>query len=238
MHRRKKKINRYSIVDKSRALWVTISQLELSHKVYWVTEKWSRVKEKPGISRIRTEKTTKSVLETIHGPGPAWVGFGQVGLIWRVGHASGNPRDRLESVKWIESSPILAELSQWLGTTRERVWSYREGTRQELSRVKGSKYQQRTRVQDNGTKNKAQTYWSNMVDDWGRLQSGRSTWVLQASSFLHLSQQGLTHWQTRACSLGRAKPAGKGNQMASSLCAPLVFLICFWVNTPQLQLLK
>lgn len=59
---------------------------------------------------------------------------------------------------------------------------YWGGTKQELSRVKGSKYQQRTRIQDNGTKIKAQTYWTNIVDDWGKLSSGRSTWVILSKS--------------------------------------------------------
>lgn len=35
----KEEINRYSIVNNSRALWVTMSQLGLSHTVYLVTAK-------------------------------------------------------------------------------------------------------------------------------------------------------------------------------------------------------
>lgn len=45
--------------------------------------------------------------------------------------------------------------------TRERIWSYKGDTWQELSRVEGPEYLQRTRAQDNDIK--AQTFWATMV---------------------------------------------------------------------------
>lgn len=50
-----------------------------------------------GVRRLRTEGTTKPAVETIHGPGPAWVGYGWVLLVWREGHGSKGPSDRLDS---------------------------------------------------------------------------------------------------------------------------------------------
>lgn len=158
MHaREKEQTNRYSIVNKPRALWTAMSQFRLSHKACWVTSKWNR-----GEGEIRSVGMTKPALETILGPEPAWSNL--EGGVWQW---EAQRQARIK-IRWMGNSPVLAEPSQWL-KIRERIWSYRGGTWRELRRVKGSKCQQRTRVQNNGTEIKAQTYGANMVDDWGRL---------------------------------------------------------------------
>lgn len=55
------------------------------------------LREKQGVRRIRSEETTKTALENFRGSGPALVGFGQVSPVWRVGHDSVSPSNRLES---------------------------------------------------------------------------------------------------------------------------------------------
>ena len=55
------------------------------------------LREKQGVRRIRSEETTKTALENFHGSGPASVGFRQVSPVWRVGHDSMSPTNRLES---------------------------------------------------------------------------------------------------------------------------------------------
>lgn len=97
MQRRKKKINTYSIVKKPHGILGNNVTTHLVTKPTGSQQNVIEGKEKPRVRRIRTEGTTKPSLETIHGPRPACIGFGQVGLIWRAGHHSGSPRDRLES---------------------------------------------------------------------------------------------------------------------------------------------
>ena len=55
------------------------------------------LREKQGVRRIRSEETTKIALENFRGSEPASFGFEQVSPVWRVGHNSVSPSNRLES---------------------------------------------------------------------------------------------------------------------------------------------